>query len=540
LTDFIMQSRTRTRNALVAGFTGLIAGGLVGACDIISPDPSTGTLLVTVSTSGQDLDHDGYAVSLRSSAEHATDVDADEHVLVNGQVVFEALPAGMYTVELRLVDSNCVTLEQNPHQVTVIEGETTTTAFQVTCSYAGSLKVKVETCGTNVDPDGYTVWLDGEEMDNVSVDDSSVYPVTPGEHQVWLAGVADNCTVYGLVPRTVDVPWWRTDSTLVAVYCDADELSKIASSTGSYWGNSIQVMSPDGRCRVTVTSGDFNDGRPLWSPDGSRLAFERGGGSGADNRGICVMNADGSGRSCLGEVHDVEVLGIRGFNWSPDGTQIAFSGSIRRPGEISGYDILVVNRDGSELVNLTNTGVSATVEWPTWSPDGSRIAYSAHYDDQWEIYVMNADGTDVRNLTNHAANDLSPAWSPDGSMLAFQSWREDLMGLYVMDVDGTNQVKLSGPVMMSLGQPPVWSPAGDQLAFVSGLEYPPYDPHYLYVVNSDGSGLTTLVAGSGPAWSPDGTRIVFATEYMNIAVINADGTGLIDLGVPGVEPTWSR
>ncbi|MFC1639851.1 hypothetical protein ACFL3B_03695 [Gemmatimonadota bacterium] len=529
-----MQSHERTRNALLAG----IAAGLVGACDIISPEPATvgGTLVVTISTIGHDVAPNGYAVSVMG-------LEVAENVSVNGQAVFRDVPVGVHTVELLHLEANCVTQEQNPHQITVVEGETTSTAFQVTCSHAGTVKVLIETCGSNIDPDGYTVWLDGEEMNEVSVDDDRDYPVSPGTHEVWLTGVADNCTVYGLMPATSYVGWMSIDTAFVGVYCDADEESKIAytATHGLFlpWAASssyVQVISTNGRCRATLTSGDYRDTSPLWSPDGTRLAFERGGPLNPDHRGICVMNADGSGRSCVADVQDVEFFDVLGFDWSPDGTRIAFGGFTQR---YATREIFVVSRDGSGLVNLTNSSGTVTPQEPTWSPDGSRIAYTAYIGDQAEIYVIGANGTDVTNLTNHQADDASPAWSPDGSKLAFWSWRDDLMGLYVMDMDGSNPTKPASPTMVGVSVftgPPVWSPVGSQLA----VSYIDDTGAHIYVVNSDGLGLRTLVAGQGPAWSPDGTRIVFTASDLGIAVINADGTGLVEFGVPGFGAAWSR
>src|SRR5207247_5112293 len=132
------------------------------------------------------------------------------------------------------------------------------------------------------------------------------------------------------------------------------------------------------------------------SPDGSKIAFitPRDG-----NPEIYVVNTDGSGSTRITSSPWQYFTPV----WSPDGTKIAFSG----------YDgssqIYVVNADGSSVTGLTSIGSAWS---PVWSPDGSKIAFTSYRDGNWEIYLMNADGSGLRNLTNNPADDGSPAWRP--------------------------------------------------------------------------------------------------------------------------------
>jgi Tol biopolymer transport system component len=131
--------------------------------------------------------------------------------------------------------------------------------------------------------------------------------------------------------------------------------------------------------------------------------------------------------------------------WSPDGTKLVFS-SLR---EISptfpdggNYDIYVMNADGTSLVRLTN--FPGNELQPTWSPDGSKIAFVADGDGGLsQIYSMNANGTNRVRLTGALHEDVSPSWSPDGTKIVFSSTRDGNPELYVMNADGTNPVRLT-------------------------------------------------------------------------------------------------
>jgi Tol biopolymer transport system component len=78
-----------------------------------------------------------------------------------------------------------------------------------------------------------------------------------------------------------------------------------------------------------------------------------------------------------------------------------------------------MNADGSGQTALTNSSADET--WPSWSPDGTKIAFEGVIDDG-NIYIMNAvDGSDQTRLTDSPGNDSNPSWSPDGTKIAFDS-----------------------------------------------------------------------------------------------------------------------
>lgn len=262
-----------------------------------------------------------------------------------------------------------------------------------------------------------------------------------------------------------------------------------------------------------------------------RIAFVSGRAPGS-LRSMYVMNADGSNPQML-----TNSRSPRQPTWSPDGTHIAFVGY----GGPS--NIYVINADGSNETNLTNA--NEVDEFPAWSPDGTRIAFSAFSssDSVDHVYVINTDGSHRIRLTNNEGAD--PTWSPDGKHIAFVSTDNSNGGIYVIDSDGNNQQKL--PDSSIHDSQPAWSPDGTRIAFTS---YGSNGNRDIYVMNADGTNRVSLTNGSAsetyPSWSPDGTHIAFVVNHAgntDIYVMNAiDGSNqqqITDTPFTDEDPAWS-
>jgi TolB protein len=291
------------------------------------------------------------------------------------------------------------------------------------------------------------------------------------------------------------------------------------------------------------------------------IAFAQGEGGLAD---ISVVNPDGSGRAVLVESGADELFPA----WSPDGTKLAYTTDETESGSSSHGDIIVIDADGSNRLNVTdrydgvpdpsdpgNVWGLKSDDWdPTWSPDGTQIAYMGMIgadtfesgDEQLpDIYVVNVDGSDRRNLTSTPDwIEVAPEWSPDGKQIAFMSEdiNQDSLTLSVISADGSSRRSLTdldwqpyrgtnGYLLWISGLS--WSPDGTRIAF-SDRATTGNDswPVHLYVINADGTGrrdLTEAQPGSAlfPAWSPDGTKIAFVTDRDDdeaLYVMDADGS----------------
>ena len=241
---------------------------------------------------------------------------------------------------------------------------------------------------------------------------------------------------------------------------------------------------------------------------------------------VWSINADGTGLTRLTRSPGPDF----DATWSPDGTRIAFRSE--RNGD---SEIWLMSADGSRQHRLAR-GLS-----PAWSPDGSKIAYASPGDILCPpgrglrctgLSMMNADGSAQRRIP-HTDGGEYPSWSPDGKRIAFNSNLSGDHLMYIVDVDGSRVVDLS---KVGEGWQVDWSPDGRSILFTSHRDH---QDNYtdIYVMRPDGSGVRRLTHNLGytPAWSRDGRRIVFSAP--GLFVMQADGSRITSLGMVGVGET---
>lgn len=266
----------------------------------------------------------------------------------------------------------------------------------------------------------------------------------------------------------------------------------IAYSRSTSDGMELHSVMPDGTGDTVIPTPPGLPWLHAWSPDGSKIAvaiFPTGGGQ----RAIWVMNADGSQATQVATAEDVSVP-----SWSPDGSTIAYSATHEDRTEIH---LVAPDGRGDRVIHGEGAEGTFAIFSARFSPDGRRILFDRGTDSGFDIFLMNVDGSDVRRLTT-TGTDHDPHWSPDGTQITFtrqgQGARSDI---YVMDADGTNVRQLTRGSRGTTNLYAQWSPNGTRIAYVRGVTG---GPGSLVVMNADGSDPVTLVDGEvlGISWQP--------------------------------------
>jgi TolB protein len=274
----------------------------------------------------------------------------------------------------------------------------------------------------------------------------------------------------------------------------------------------IFAVGPRGGAVRRLSTGPATGHVPDYSPDGTKIAFERRfGGESPD--AIWTMNADGSGLAPIQTTCSGECLGDIYPAWSPDGARLVFS---RAFGPIvndaaTGLDLMAAAADGSgeQLVRhfLSLEGEGREPHDPQWSPDGKRIAVNllnvaAEPALGSAIYVLDADGDNLRRITPLRLNAGNPDWSPDGKRIVFNSSYEAqaAVELYTVRPNGKGLRRVRRNPEGTISWAPVWAPDGKRLAFVHGtMETVPH----IWTMKSDGTGLRQVTRGPKPDFRPD-------------------------------------
>ena len=259
--------------------------------------------------------------------------------------------------------------------------------------------------------------------------------------------------------------------------------------------------------QLTFPDAGTEDDLPKWSPDGSRIVFERGFPTGLPALVIEGMKWDGTGLHEIGDCSG-NCLGNLGPDYSPSAAEIAFDKVLGTDADhATNENIWVMNADGTNPRQLTKETIdqAADVE-PAWSPDGKWIAFTRQTPTAQALFLIRPDGTGLHRLTKWFINAGGADWSPDGKLIAFESYRDCCAG-HVSQV---------------------------------------------YTISTEGSGTMHQLTSDGrniePGWSPNGKKIVFAhqpgkgpNQFADIYEMNADGTDIVTIITTDLwesEPEW--
>jgi Tol biopolymer transport system component len=250
----------------------------------------------------------------------------------------------------------------------------------------------------------------------------------------------------------------------------------------SIYPSGTHIINTDGTGSFPWIYGDSS-----WTADGNWFAaasFDS-----ANHPTVIVRN----GPNAVQEIY----VGASGYTgrplWSPDGTKIAFP--LFSGDSSTGNSLYVINVDGSNLTQLT-TAYSGNINTPSfsWAPDSTRIAFTTGQNFSTSLDVVNADGTGLQQIANLDGSDGQVAWSPTSSAIYFTRGPVASETLWSINPDGSQLQQIPTP-----GTNPIYyfalSPTGDRLSYTQRSDSGGID---LWVINSDGSNARLL--DSPPGW----------------------------------------
>jgi Tol biopolymer transport system component len=374
------------------GIALILLTAALAACggDSTAP-PTTGTLEFNVVTTGVDIDADGFTL----------DVDGQPRVLpANGTVSFSALP-GAHTLSIGGFAFNCDLTSAPGSSANVALATTTRVDVRADCIpyLRNTILYTSEEFGNAV----MAMRPDGSRRVQLTPNQSfyAAPAVSPDGQSIAVAYGGPWDAIYALdrfgkgLTKLIGggnfdgTPAWSPDGTKLAfrrlvhgTYGDVGRIFVVNRD-----GTGLRQLTPE----PTDPNRNPFDDNASWSPDGTRVLFERSG-------EMSFINADGTGLASTGVIGDSP-------SWSRDGTHIAYQ-------SINGGNEGIWVMDMSFTPHQLTTPVQAD-QMPRWSPDGSQLAFARVEGGVSQIYRMNADGSGVTKLSTSTKSDTWPTWSPN-------------------------------------------------------------------------------------------------------------------------------
>lgn len=220
--------------------------------------------------------------------------------------------------------------------------------------------------------------------------------------------------------------------------------------------------------------------------------------------------------------------------WSPDGTKIAYVAFDQKKPIV--YVQTLASGQRQAIANFKGNNSA-----PAWSPDGRQLAVVLSRDGFTQIYTLNLDGSGLKRLTNTSSIETEPNWSPDGKYLLFTSDRGGSPQIYRMPSYGGEAVRLTFEGSYNVS--PRYSPDGKSFVFIRRE-----GNQFRIAVQDIVTGQVQLLTENGldesPSWAPNGKMILYATSRLGrgvLAAVSSDGRVKQKLSAQASdvrEPSW--
>lgn len=247
--------------------------------------------------------------------------------------------------------------------------------------------------------------------------------------------------------------------------------------------------------------------RPVWSPDGQRLMVARHEPGGSKIYLFLLDPASPRNWMRLTRREPPEYHGV----FAPDGKSVLFA-SISQSGTQGNLDLAVIPfpSEGQEpKVIVSDSGKLAHQDWPSWSPDGRRFAFSSTHEGNQEIYVADADGSRLVRLTRSPGYDAHPCWAPD-NRIVFTTDRFSGLELAETTPEGSEVRRLTRSA--GFDDFAAVAPDGRRIAFVTNRD----GNFEIGLIDRDGGSYTNLshhpTRDTFPTWRPDGRSVTFVSD----------------------------
>ena len=197
--------------------------------------------------------------------------------------------------------------------------------------------------------------------------------------------------------------------------------------------------------------------------------------------------------------------------WSPDGSRVAYVSFENKKPIVFVHSLATGKRQVVANFKGSNSA-------PAWSPDGSRLAVVLTKDGNSQIYTVAADGSGVQRLSSSSAIDTEPRWSADGSTLYYTSDRGGSPQIYRAATDGSGAQRVTFDSSYNVSPRP--SPDGRSLAFITRREGR-FQLAVMDLASRQTQVLTDSHKDESPSFAPNGRMILIATEMGGRGVLSA-------------------